>query len=176
MKINPKIIEKLRKNKIDVDEGVLCLLAVYFGISFSKISFDTLTKISEVDDTSKTEDNLVWEFNLFYDPNKVPTPFDWVEEEYIHLFKKVGKGGYVKESVARMKKLFSENPSLRKEDVLNGARLYLFNTNPKFVRLPHYFIRKGVGVNTTQDILQWIERAKELEEASQDRDDNRSLL
>lgn len=176
MIINPKIIEKLKANKIDVDEGLLCLLAVYHKISYSKISFDTLTKLAEVEDTTSITNNLVWEHKLFIDSDKVETPFDWVKDEYIELFERYGKGGFVRESTARMKRLFSENPEIRKEDVLNATRLYLFNTNPKFSRQPHYFIRKGSGVNMTQDILEWIDRAKEVTEATTERDNNRSLI
>jgi hypothetical protein len=89
--------------------------------------------------------------------------WDWVQD-YCNMFKKANlqSGGYVREATIRLKKLFSTNPEIRKDDILGATELYLKNTDPKFIGLPHYFIEKGVGSNKTQKVLTWVENYLEL--------------
>lgn len=94
--------------------------------------------------------------------------WDWVEDEYISLFVKIGKQPYKRETLSRMKELFSKFPEIRKDDVIGATRAYMshnFGMNPKYFRHPHYFIKKGRGNNATRDILNWIEVYREEEES-----------
>lgn len=57
-----------------------------------------------------------------------------------------------------MKKFFSENPDVRKEEVMGATIMYIRSTEDKYIRLPHYFISKGVGSEKTSDLFNWIEK------------------
>ena len=57
-----------------------------------------------------------------------------------------------------MKKFFSENPDVRKEEVIGATTMYIRSTEAKYIRLPHYFISKGVGSEKTSDLFNWIEK------------------
>ena len=86
----------------------------------------------------------------------------WVKTEYLQMFVEQGKQGIFKESLSRMKKFFSENPDVRKDEVIGATQLYIKNTDRKFIRQPHYFISKGVGYEKISDLLLWVEKYREL--------------
>lgn len=98
-------------------------------------------------------------------------PWDWVKTEYVAMFKAKNpdKGGHVKESVSRMKKMFAANPEIRKEDVLLTVKLYLSQTDSRFIRLPHYFLKKGQGANAIYEFDTWYEKYLEGIEAGKGR-------
>jgi hypothetical protein len=99
-------------------------------------------------------------------------PWNWVKTEYVAMFKarNTTKGGKVKESVARMKKMFSAKPEIRKEDVLGTVKLYLSQTDPRFIRFPHYFLKKGQGADAIYEFDDWYDQYLESKEAGQGRD------
>lgn len=158
MTINPKIKEILKEANIYYDDALCYLLAVYYGHRPTFIP-DTLrlkvnaTKIVERDNKGEYKWNLP-----LYEGGE--TAFEWVKTEYVPLFKEVNsdRGGKVRESTSRMKKFFAENPKYRKEDVLEATKMYLFNTSPKYVMFPHYFIEKGKGLDKTYTLLDWLEK------------------
>ena len=98
-------------------------------------------------------------------------PWAWVKDEYVAMFKAKNpdKGGKVKECVMRMKKMFQENPEIRKEDVILTTKLYLSQTNSKYIRYPHYFLKKGVGTEAIYEFLDWYEKYKDGKLAGQGR-------
>lgn len=69
---------------------------------------------------------------------------EWVATEYISLFRRanpkivVGK----QECMERMAWFMKQNPSVDRETILEATRVYISNTNPKFLMRPYYFIRK----------------------------------
>lgn len=174
MKINKQIKEVLQEINIPYKEGVTYLLSLHFGTVPNYIPESisipiNIAKIVEVDSGT-----LTWRIPLFEGQE---TAFGWVVDEYIELFRVAGKNKFKRESVARMKRLFSSNPEIRKEEVLGATRLYLKSVNdPKFVRYPHYFIEKGTGGNKTQDILTWIDLYREGQNAESPTDNTRRLL
>lgn len=99
-------------------------------------------------------------------------PWDWVKTEYCALFKarNHAKGGYITESVNRMKKMFSAMPEIRKEDVINTVKLYLSKTDPNYIRFPHYFLKKGQGDSAVYEFMNWYEIYKESVDAGEGRD------
>ena len=163
MKINSNILEILEEFKIRKDDGICYLLSVYHGYKPSYVPQDIIYKImaSKIIEESKT--GIQWNVPLFEGQETV---WEWVETEYVKMFADAGNGGFVRESITRMKKLFAKNPEIRKDDVLGATRLYLYNTNLGFIRKPHYFIEKGVGGDKTQDILDWIDKYKIVETQS----------
>lgn len=158
MKINEKIIETLKEVGIAPKEGLTYLLALYFETSTVSIPIEVKNKVNLSGIVYSNSSGLAWKIPLF-ENGQAEDAWSWVEKDYIGLFKKIGKGTNKREALVRMKALFKENPSIRKEDVLGATEMYL--SEIKFPRLPHYFIQKGIGVAKIQDILEWIDKYKE---------------
>jgi hypothetical protein len=160
MEINEKVLEILTECGIRKDDGICYLISLYHNYSPTYIPTllkqkMNLTKIVVWDDKG----GLTWNLPLYAGAE---TAFGWVETEYVPMFKSKNpaKGGKVREATSRMKKLFSSNPEIRKEDVLGATKMYLKNTDSMFIRLPHYFLEKGVGAEKTYDVLDWIDKHK----------------
>jgi hypothetical protein len=87
-------------------------------------------------------------------------PWAWVKTEYCALFKAKNpdKGGKIKESVVRMKTMFRARPEIRKEDVILTVKLYLSQTDSRFIRYPHYFLKKGQGANAIYEFDDWYDK------------------
>lgn len=175
MKINEQIINILKDFNINPDDGIPYLLALHFNYNPEYIPDSLKQKINISKIVEQENTGLKWNIALF-EGSTIDQAWDWVVNEYIALFAKIGKGTHKREAVSRMKRLFANNPELRKDDVLGATEMYLYNTNAKFARLPHYFIEKGVGGNKTQDILEWIDKYKLTQDSFQDRDISRRLL
>lgn len=168
MKINEKIIDALKECNIKVDDALPYLISLHHGYNPSYIpdilkQKMNITGIYEKDDKSGT---IKWNEPLYFGG---ATAFDWVKTEYVPMFKAINpqRGGKVRESMARMKRIFADNPDIRKQDVLAATDYYLTNTDPAYIRFPHYFIEKGKGINKTNDLLDWIDKVKALETVSQ---------
>lgn len=164
--INEEIKKILREFNISEKDGMPYLLSLHFGYNPDYFPDYLRSKINLTKIVESSNSGLEWNVPLFSD---TVSKFDWVKDRYIELFKKVGKGTNVRESTARMKRLFAENPEVRIDDVIGATEMYLTATNPKFVRMPHYFIQKGTGGAKTEDILDWIDRYKEITNDGQDR-------
>jgi len=166
MEINKEILEILLKNNIRKDDGICYLISIYYNFKPDYIP-DVLkqkihtSKIFEVD----SNDSIQWNIPLFYNQE---TKFEWVKTEYLTLFRQASfeKSGHIKESIRRMKKFFADNPDVRKDEVISATDMYLRNTDYRYIRLPHYFISKGSGVNKTSDLLDWIEKYRESEKSN----------
>jgi len=102
----------------------------------------------------------------FLEEEKVD-PWAWVKSEYCAMFKAKNpkKGGKIRESVARMKKMFAAMPEIRKEDVIATTKLYLSQTDSRFIRFPHYFLKKGQGADAIYEFADWYDKYKEAQEA-----------
>lgn len=163
MNINPKIDEALLKSGMNIKDGKCYLISFYFDVVGSYTPPYILEEISKTGIIKSDGMNYIWNIPLFTEPEKDKTPFDWVETEYVAMFKEKNptKGKYVRESKARMKELFASNPEIRKDDVIEATRLYLHNTDANFIRFPHFFIKKGAGATKIQDILTWIDTYKD---------------
>ena len=68
-----------------------------------------------------------------------------------------------------MKRLFVENPDIRKDEVMGATEFYLKNTDPKFIRLSHYFIQKGIGVDKISDLTTWIDKYRKYQDREKGR-------
>lgn len=176
MEINKEILSlaKGADSKINDILGYLVLLEA--GIHVSFIPFNLIKEVGNLGIFYFEGNKVVWNIPLYEkQENKSLDKFDWVKAEYVPLF--VGKVRYAREATARMKKLFAENPDIRKEEVLGATEMYVNNTNPLYLMFPHYFIEKGTGANKTQSILHWIDEFRESEKANEGfRDDSRRLL
>lgn len=160
--INPNIIKSLREMNINTDDGILFLLSKRFDLKPSYIpsrleASINRTGIYELDKFN----SLQWNIPLF-DGEEVSV-WDWVKKEYRQLFKQANpdKSGNGNDCVRRIKKLFQDYPEIRKEDVIEATRMYINNTDSRYLMFSHYFIEKGKGSEKTQNILTWIERYRE---------------
>ena len=169
MEINPEIKSILKGCNIDVQQGTLCLLAIYFNLDGTGVVSEDLmkkinfTKIAEKDYTSNT---ITWNVPLFV--GQEAGAFDWVSE-WMHPFGTIGtpaRRGTAREVITRMKEWFSKNPEYRKEDVFAARDLYFITEKPVggMVKTSHKFIYDGVGTMKVSQLLLWCERAKELKD------------
>lgn len=165
MKINNKIIDVLKEYNINKDNAICYLISLYFNYRPSYIPDDFKKKIDVINiyETDKYN-SLKWNISLFEDDNGSKTkPFDWVKTEFQVLFKNINitKAGNGNECVRRMKTFFSENPEVRKEDVIGATELYIRKTDSNYIRVSHYFIIKGKGTDRISDLESWLEIYKE---------------
>lgn len=115
--------------------------------------------------------NVIYDSIIPEDTKDDKDPWAWVRTEYVPMFKAKNptKGGKVRESTARMKKMFAANPEIRKEDVLLTVKLYLSQTDSRFIRFPHYFLKKGQGADAIYEFDDWYEKYLNSKEAGQGR-------
>jgi len=173
--MNQELINILSKYNIRVDEAMPYLLSLYYGYNPSYIPKELIKKIhiSKIVEFDFSMKVIHWNIPLFEEQE---TEFGWVKTEYLELFRPLGKATNLKESIIRMKSLFAKHPEIRKDEILGATRMYITNTDNKFVRLPHYFIEKGVGVSKTNDILEWINKYREYTEVTEETNHFNRLL
>lgn len=162
MTINENLKFYLEEKGVDVDTALLYLLGIYFDIDTSKLPELTKKQVNVlniVDKNLETKD-IIWEVPLFTDQE---TKWEWVEE-YRQLFRNVrlDAGGSLKDCIFKMQRYFAENPEVRKEDVMEAAKLYLHPfihgmENSKYVQRADYFIYKGKGLERTSRLEQYVE-------------------
>jgi len=162
LEFNPDIKELLLDFNLDIDLSLNYLLAVYHGLDTTMlyhVEFKTAvakTGITFIGVDGKQE----WKTPLFIGQE---TAFEWVKT-YCELFKRANKakGGKIRESTAKMKKMFSKNPEIRKDEVLGATQMYINNINDvSYLMYPNYFISKGIGAEKTENLLDWIDKYRE---------------
>jgi len=159
MKINDKVVEILKENKIPLGDGICYLISVFYGFKPSYIPLEFKLRMNETRIVVPAEKGTGMQWNLpLYEESL--TAFGWVKDEFVPLFKEKNsdKGGHVREATARLKKMFAENPEIRKDDVIQATKNYLLATEAGYIRFPHYFVSKDKGVNKTSDLLTWVDR------------------
>jgi len=134
---------------------------------FEELKFDTISdKELAVNFVHEIFDNLEGT-----NEDKKLGPWIWVKTEYCALFKQKNpkKGGKIKESISRMKKMFAAMPEIRKEDVIATTKLYLSQTDSRFIRFPHYFLKKGQGADAIYEFADWYDKYMETKQAGEGR-------
>lgn len=157
MNFNSKIIEILKENGLPIDDSLAFLLSLHFNLkpqNFNLSDYFLITIQTTHIFEYTTNAGIKWLIPLFEGQE---VAFTWVVTEYCKMFEGAGKDKNHRESISRMKELFSKNPDIRKDEVLGATRLYLDQTPAMYVRHPHYFIKKGAGSNMEQDLLSWID-------------------
>ena len=165
MKINEQILDILKEFGIRKDDGICYLISLYHGYKPTYIPDVLKQKINLTKIVVNDRTGITWNIPLY---SGAETAFEWVKTEYVPMFKERNskKGGKVREATSRMKKLFAANPDIRKDEVIGATRMYLLNTNPDYIRFPHYFIEKGVGAEKSWDVLDWIEKYRLTEDTT----------
>jgi len=157
MRINERILEIADESGIARDSAMGVLLPLHHGYRPVFVPRKTHEKLMEAGIFSEDRDMIVtWHVPLF--EGQTEDAFEWVRGEYMDLFRRASpsKAVYATEALRRMKRMFAENPDVRKGEVLGATEMYLSRTDPTYVMWPNYFIRKGAGVNLQEPILHWV--------------------
>lgn len=157
MQINPEILEYLTEYKFQKDDAICYLISLYYGYKPTYIPDDFKVRLNTLKIYEEDKGTLKWNIPLFEGQQ---TAFEWVKTEFVPLFKEANplKGGHVREATTRLKKLFAKNPDIRKDDIIGATKMYIKNTDSRYVMFPHYFITKGDGADRTETIMSWIEK------------------
>ncbi len=160
-KFNPDVIIELQNADINVNDGLAYLLTLYYGIPTTIFPMMLKNKIDAcgifiegIIDTGSS-----WKIPLFVDDNY--SNFEWVND-YRNLFKQYNpeRTGSKQIVLARMKKLFSQYPHIRKDDVMEATSLYLKSqSNGRYITTAERFLYKD---REGSPILDWIEKAAEI--------------
>lgn len=159
--MNSEIRKILKSFKIDYNEGVLVLLAVYYYLNkplpdyipkdlYLKI---LTTGIFEIDQKG----NVIWNIPLF---EEQITNFEWVKN-FREAFKKRNseRAGNLESCIKRMKEFFSKNPHVRVDDVKAATQMYFRSVkDPQYLITSHKFIYDGIGNNRNSHLEEWLER------------------
>lgn len=84
---------------------------------------------------------------------------EWVTTKYIPLFRKANPKIVVekRECMERMAWFMKTNPGVNRDIILEATRVYISNTNPKFLMRPYYFIRKKRGGVWSCELKGWTD-------------------
>lgn len=167
MKINPIILEELKSRGVDSYWGVHYLIDLHFlSKPASRVPENYQKAVEAIGLVTLSKNFVDFKYPLFVtgdEPVINDSVWGWVTSEYNALFKPYGKNKNIRECVARMKKLFADNPDVRKEEVIGATKMYLTAVgDPRYVKMPHYFISKGTGTNRTEDLLAWVLDYREM--------------
>ena len=166
--INPQIIDICKEHNLNSEVIVLVLLAHYYNVipdSFRITYEEEIKAVYFLGIVTPNEDFTSitnWNIPLF-NSDTIADEWAWVISEYRILFTKRrgDAGGTIASCVDKMKKFFAENPSVRKDDVMEAAKLYIKQTpDPKFLQKASYFINKNKTESRLSEYLE-ILKAKE---------------
>lgn len=165
-KINPKIIEILEINSLNISDSVTYLLSLFYEYEPTFIPDSLKQKVNTLNIVTYDRANYIylWHLPLFYEEE---ARLDWVITEYLPIFKPFNKDNkFKRECTTRMEAFLCEFPEVSKELVLQATELYVQTCLQerrlaKYVTNPHYFIQKDKGVNKTNPILTYVDLVKE---------------
>lgn len=166
MIINPKLQKAFKEYNIDYDEGILYLLSVHFNLILPEEKFEqtikqvNFSKIIERDYSNKT---IKWNISLFYEKDEKIVEdenWSWVIDEYRKIFTDIrtDAGGTKETCILKMKKLFANKPHIRKDDIIEATKMYVFGVkDPQYLQKADYFIEKGRGIDRTSRLEEFLE-------------------
>lgn len=165
IKLNPNLKTLLEDYNIDYNEGVLYLLSLYFELNIDSVKFEktikqvNFVKLVERDYAAQTTPYTIkWNIALF-ENQQFDDIWDWVIE-FRNMFKNIrpDRASTLNTCLSRMKNLFSKNPHIRKDDVLEATKMYLRTVrDPNFLISAHYFIKKDKGINEQSKLEEFLE-------------------
>lgn len=160
MNLNPVVQTALKNAGIET-EGMMYLLSLYHKLPDieSLISEESIRKtnsLAVVERDYKTK-TLQWNVPL-YEGGVVDDVWEWVNE-YRALFaaKNKEREGVKRTCLLRMKEFFRQYPHFRKEDVLEGTKLYMRTCEPQYCKMSHKFIFEGSGVMKDSQLAHWCD-------------------
>lgn len=160
LNFNTDVVQLLKDNDINVNDGKLILIALYFNLKPTFVPDDLKHKIFKLGlfTYDKYKKEIKWKFDIFNQ-----SEIDWLEE-YRNLFKNVNKErkGDKKTVNNKLKKFMINYPTVTKEQIINATKLYLREQNPTYVMDSGYFIEK----NGNSKILEYLNRLDKEEEVT----------
>lgn len=171
--MNSEIKEILKTFKIDYNEGVLVLIAVYYYLNKPLPDYIPKELYLKILSTGIFEINdkgiIVWNVPLF---DEQVTNFEWVKD-FREAFKKRNseRAGTLESCIKRMKEFFARHPHVRVDDVKGATQMYFRSVrDPQFLLTSQKFIYDGMGVTRNSHLEEWLE--KYYESLPQDASEN----
>ena len=165
MIINPQIEAILAEFGIPREDGLSYLISIYYDVRPSYTPSILIQKINITNILTLDDDRqLSWRFPLFIGGEVDDKRWLWVVE-WMDEFSKINstRRGTKSSVIKFMKTFFSENPEVRKEDVIGATRLYFKNVeSPTYLKKSHKFIYEGAGKYRVSLLEEWIEKYKLL--------------
>lgn len=149
MNLNSELKPVFREFNIDPASGLFCLMSIYHNIpirgELEKLLTPVMMQINVakiVDKDYKTK-TLVWNIPLYEGENM---EWNWINTEFRPLFAAVSrvKAGSLSSCTRKMKEFFKKHPSVRKQDVIEAAKMYVNSvSDPQYLQQADYFIFKN---------------------------------
>lgn len=175
--INEKITQIVNKSGFNKGDILVYLLSLYFNLEPTYINEQVKEETNRLGIINRDYKNGVvhWVIPLFdkmTDAQIIDTEDNWLwVQDYRKLFINLRKdgGGDKPGTIKKMRKFFSENPEVRKDDIMNAANMYLLDfasgkNDPHFMQRADYFISKQVhnigGSSIESRLLQYLEIVK----------------
>lgn len=162
---NSEILKKITDYDYNKDDILVYLLSLYYGLKPKYIPelVKKQTNIMGVVNRDFKERGIQWDIPLFDSKSIIVDDqnpnWDWVWTEYRSLWKEIDpkRVGDKQGCLKKMQKFFSENPLVRKDDIIRAANVYLEDfkngkNNPKFLIHADYFIKKNEQSRLAQSI------------------------
>jgi hypothetical protein len=168
LEFNSEIKGIFNKSSISIHDGLSYLLCLYYGTDPSYIPKELERKVLSTGIVTKdySNDELKWNVGLFEETENVEWISDWMD-----MFKQVNpeRRGVKADVLRRMKKFFVNNPSIRKEDVLEATRMYLKTIdNSIYCKKSHKFIYEQDGSSMLLDYVERIPKNRAVEQTYKD--------
>lgn len=174
MIINPKIQKIFKEYNINYDEGILYLLAIHFNLKIPEEMIEETIKqvnFSKIVERDYSTNSIKWNTPLFFtknedEKNNKDENWIWVTDEFRTIFTdvRIDAGGDKNACLIRMKKLFMHNPHVRKEDVIEATKMYVYSVkDPQYLQRADYFIEKGKGTDRISRLEEFLEIVKARE-------------
>jgi len=169
LEFNSEIREVFNTNSISIHDGLSYLLCLYYGTDPSYIPKELERKVLSTNIVTKdySNDELKWNISLF---EEIENGFEWISD-WMEMFKQVNpeRKGVKTDVLRRMKKFFVNNPSIRKEDVIEATKMYLKTIdNSIYCKKSHKFIYEQDGTSMLLDYVERIPKNKTIEQTYKD--------
>lgn len=162
--INQELIKLLHQHDIPCDDALLYLLSVYHQLNTDLIPEATIRAVNNLDIVERNYklNTVEWSIPLYTGQN-TDTVWEWVND-YRKLFanKNKEREGNKKACIQRMKHFFSQNPDVRKQDVMEATAMYMRTVEPAYVKMAEKFIYEGTTAMKTSMLESWCEKLFEI--------------
>ena len=180
MNLNPELKPIFKEFNIDPAQGLFCLLSIYHNIPLTgqleSLLFSTMMQlnIAKIVDKDYKTGTVVWNTPLYEGEQN---EWEWINTEFRPLFAAVNrlKAGSLSSCTRKMKEFFKKHPAVRKQDVIEAAKMYIQSVNdPTYLQQADYFIFKNS--DTKSSFTSRLEQYLELIRLNQGESDNYKMM
>ena len=175
MKVNPKIIEKLKVSNVHIDDSLLYLISLFYKLDVTYIPDNIKLKVNSLNIYSiDSKRRITWNIPIF---EEQLANFEWVKS-FRNAFKKknVERAGSLVTCVERFKEYFANNPHIRVDDVKGATKMYLNQADPAYIMKSQNFIFMGTKNQRTSELDNWVEIYRETIKTASGRSDSSNLM